>query len=743
MSETMPSASALRLIGLTPDEYRRIVELLGRAPSEVELGMFGAMWSEHCGYKHSKLLLRTFPTDGPDVAQGPGENAGAVRLGHGLLLVLKIESHNHPSAIEPYQGAATGSGGILRDIFAMGARPIALMDSLRFGTSTTPGRGEGMFDERTRFLFHGVVAGVGGYGNCMGVPTVGGETVFAPCYYGNPLVNVLCAGIVEEGKLLRAHGGAPGNLVLLFGAATGRDGIQGASFASVELDERSDERRPAVQVGDPLTEKLLLEACLELRDRGLVAGMQDLGAAGLTSSSVEMADKTSSGMAIDLDLVPRRAADLTPYELMLSESQERMLAAVAPDRLPEVTAVLDRWELAYAVIGRITGDHVVRISANGAAVAEVPVRLFIDECPIYTLAPEEDPRVCALREAPVAVPTGERWGRALVDMLAHPNIGSKRAVWQRYDHMVGTNTVIAPGADAAVLRLKGRRDAVAFSLDGNGRLGYLDPYVGGALSVLEAARNVSCVGARPLCATDGLNFGNPERPGVAYQLQQAVAGMGDACRSLGIPIVGGNVSLYNESQGMAIYPTPVVGVAGLIDDVARVCTPGFKQDGDEIFLLGGSAVSLGGSIYAEMRSGSLCGRPAALDLRLEARVQRLIREAIAVGIVRSAHDCADGGLAVTLAECAVAGERGALIDYLPDDHSMGALLFGEGAARIVTTVPAGGAGALRDLALAQDVPIRRLGTVGGMTLRWNQLFSVDVSVLATAWEHALDEVAAD
>jgi phosphoribosylformylglycinamidine synthase len=738
MAEDAPAPSALRLLGLTPDEYDRIVALLGRAPNEVELGMFGAMWSEHCGYKHSKPLLRTLPTRGPMVAQGPGENAGAVRLGDGLLLVLKIESHNHPSAIEPYQGAATGAGGILRDIFAMGARPIALLDSLRFGAPIPRAGGALRFDERTRFLFDGVVAGVGGYGNCIGVPTVGGETVFEPCYAGNPLVNVLCAGLVEDGKLLRAHGGAPGNLIVLFGAATGRDGIQGASFASVELDDRSEERRPAVQVGDPLVEKLLLEACLELRDRGLIAGLQDLGAAGLTSSTVEMADKTGSGISIDLDRVPRRAPHMTPYELMLSESQERMIAAVEPWRLAEVEAVLDRWELPHAVIGRITEDHRMRIISGGVTVADVPVAHFTDDCPIYALTPEEDEQIRAARRTHPVLPNERDWARDLLDLLAHPNIGSKRAVWQRYDHMVGTNTVLAPGADAAVLRLKGRHDAVALSLDGNGRLCYLDPYLGGALAVLEAARNVSCVGARPLCATDGLNFGNPERPGVAYQLQQAIAGMADACRTLEIPIVSGNVSLYNESQGVAIYPTPIVGVAGLLDDVDRLCTPGFKQEGDEIFLLGGEDVSLGGSMFAWLRTGMLNGTPAALDLDLERRVQALVRQTIAAGLLHSAHDCSDGGLAVALAECAIAGAIGATIDQPLSRPEVE--LFGEGSGRIVVSVPTAAVSGLQERARDRDVPLRRLGRVGGDALIWNGLFAVTLETLALAWEHALDGV---
>ncbi len=760
-SGTLTSAD-LRGSGLTSGEYARIQERLGRDPNPVELGMFGAMWSEHCGYKHSRLLLKSLPSRSPLVVQGPGENAGAVSLGD-VLLVIKIESHNHPSAIEPYQGAATGVGGILRDIFAMGARPIALMDSLRFGlpapardraagnpvapsqqsaVDTSPATASRVaFDERTRFLFQGVVAGVGGYGNCMGVPTIGGETVFEPCYAGNPLVNVLCVGLVEPDRLLRAQGGAPGNLVVLFGAATGRDGIHGASFASVELDERSEERRPAVQVGDPLTEKLLLEACLELRDRGLLVGLQDLGAAGLTSSTVEMADKTGSGIHIDLDLVPRRAPAMTPYELLLSESQERMLAAVEPRRLPEVEAVLDRWELPHAVIGRITDDRIVRMRAEGQTVVDVPVSLFTDACPAYELEGREDEEIVRARNTAPTLAEPEDWGCALLDLLGHPNIGNKSAIWRRYDHMVGTNTVIGPGADAAVLRLKGRQGGIAVSVDGNGRLCYLDPYIGGALAVAECARNLACVGARPLCATDCLNFGNPEKPGVAYQLQRAVAGIAAACDALEVPIVSGNVSLYNEHMGTAIYPTPIVGMAGWIDDLSRRCVPGFSVAGDEVFLLGSNKVSLGGSVYTWVRAGVLVGAPAPLDLNLERRVQTCLREAIGSGLLRSAHDCSAGGAATAIAECALAGNIGAVIEGeggpAGDDRDAEEL-FGEGGARVIVSVAPSAAGDLATLAEHHGVPLSRLGLVGGDVLAWTNRFQVGLDQLREAWDGALD-----
>ncbi|MDB5076944.1 MAG: phosphoribosylformylglycinamidine synthase, partial [Chloroflexi bacterium] len=710
MTEMKPDAALLRTIGLSSAEYDRILELLERTPTEVELGMFGAMWSEHCGYKNSRPLLKRFPNSGPGVLQGPGENAGAVSLGGGLALVLKVESHNHPSAIEPYQGAATGVGGILRDIFTMGARPIAMLDSLRFGLpSSVPGSNTNQEDDaRLRHLFHGIVAGVGGYGNCMGVPTVGGETIFEPCYTGNPLVNAMCVGVVEESKIVRTHAGSPGNLVVLVGAATGRDGIHGATFASVELDEKSDERRPAVQVGDPLTEKLLLEACLDLRDRQLVAGMQDLGAAGLTSSTVEMADKTGTGIELDLSLVPRRAPGMTPYELMLSESQERMLVAVEPAKLGEVEAVLDHWELPHAVIGIITADGQMRVRDGATVVADVPVKLFTDGCPVYIREGREDEELRAARELPLDIADDKSIGDALLALLAHPNIGSKLPVWQQYDHMVQTNTVVAPGSDAAVLRLKGRNDAIALAIDGNGRRCQLEPYSGGALAVLEAARNIACVGARPLCVTDCLNFGNPEKPGVYYQLEQAIMGMADACRALGIAVVSGNVSLFNESQTGAIYPTPVVGIAGQIDDVTRVCTPGFKQEGDEICLLGAGGVSVAGSVYAQMQGLPVSGHPAPLDIELECRVQTVCRQAIEQGMLSSAHDCSDGGLAVTLVESALAGNIGASIDPLPDAIPANIALFGEGPARIIVSLPAHKADKLAALAESNGVPLTRL-----------------------------------
>ncbi len=742
MNDERPGAAQLRIIGLVPDEYDRILALLGRTPTAVELGMFGAMWSEHCGYKHSRPLLKRFPTGGSAVLQGPGENAGAVSLGDGLALVLKVESHNHPSAIEPYQGAATGVGGILRDIFTMGARPIAMLDSLRFGLpSTVPGSPAAPEDDAwLRHIVSGVVAGVGGYGNCMGIPTVAGETVFEACYAGNPLVNAMCVGLVEEAGIVRTHAGADGNLLVLVGAATGRDGIHGATFASVELDEKSEERRPAVQVGDPLTEKLLMEACLELRNRAIIAGMQDLGAAGLTSSTVEMADKTGSGVAIDLALVPRRAPMMTAYELMLSESQERMLVAVEPRHLGAVESVLDRWELPHAVIGAITNDGLVRIRDGAEVVAEVPVKLFTEQCPAYVLEGREDPEIQRLRATALVLPDGPDLCEDLLALLAHPNIGSKQRVWRQYDHTIQTNTVVPPGADAAVLRLKGRQDAVALTIDGDGRRCFLEPYTGGAIAVLEAARNLACVGARPLCVTDCLNFGNPEKPEVYYQLEQAISGMADACVSLSIPVVSGNVSLYNESQLGAIYPTPVVGMAGHIADLRRICTPGFKYEDDVIVLIGPDDVSLAGSVYAQARGLSPCGQPAPLDIDLECRVQLVCRKAVEAAILQSAHDCSEGGIAVALVESALAGGLGAeIVDPIPEGRRNVAL-FGEGPSRIVVSLHHSDLPRLEALADAYDVPLHRKGRVDGTTLTWNGLFALELESLYRAYKSALDSV---
>ena len=724
----------LREVALTRDEYDLIVARLGRAPNAVELGMFGAMWSEHCGYKNSRPLLKRFPTNGPRVLQGPGENAGVVDIGDGQALVLKIESHNHPSAVEPYQGAATGVGGIIRDIFTMGARPIALLDALRFGPLDEP---------RNRYLCGGVVGGVAGYGNCIGIPTVGGETHFHPSYNGNPLVNAMCVGVIDQRDLTLATAGGAGNLVLLVGAATGRDGVHGATFASVELTAESEERRSAVQVGDPFTEKLLLEECIELCRERAVVGMQDLGAAGLTSSSVEVAAHGGRGIDIDLALAPRRARGLTPYEMMLSESQERMLVIVEPEKLDHVLTAFGRWELPAVVVGRVTDDGIVRVREGAAVVAEVPATLFTDECPVYYREGREDPAVAAARARDLSgLPEPDDYGAALLDLLRDPTIASKRAIWRRYDHMIGTNTVVGPGHDAALLRLKGTRKAVALTTDCQERVCYLDPYAGGALAVVEAATNIAVTGARPLCVTDCLNFGNPERPEVYYQMERAVRGMSDACRALDTPVVSGNVSLYNESASGAIYPTPVVGMAGLLDDVDHRVGAGFVADGDAILLLGGADVSLGGSAYLALRHGLDAGAPVVPDLDLAARLVRLAPDLAGRGLLRSAHDCAEGGLAVALAECCLWSGHGAEITLSEDHASSSHILFGEGPSRVVVSCGPDDVAGIEAAAREAGVPITRLGAVQGDTLDVRMgaaATRVPVAELRVAYEGGLPE----
>ena len=749
-TDTPPAAEltidqrALDEVALTRDEYHRIVALLRRTPNRLELGLFGAMWSEHCGYKNSRPLLKRFPTAGPRVKIKAGEeNAGAVDIGDGLAVVMKIESHNHPSAVEPYQGAATGVGGIVRDIFTMGARPIALLDSLRFGPLT---------ESRNRYLFSGIVGGVGGYGNCLGIPTVGGEIYFDATYSGNPLVNAMCVGIIEAGRLIPARAEGTGNPVLVVGASTGRDGIHGATFASVELDEASEERRPAVQVGNPFTEKLLMEACLELRDKGWIVGMQDLGAAGMTSSTVESAHKGHSGIELDVLKVPRRESGMTPYDIMLSESQERMLVIAKAGHEEDVRGLFARWGLHSEVIGQVVAEPVIRVREGESVVAEIPTYLLIDEVPAYTrdgIQPSELERFWAFEYAILRdrLPAP---ADALLRLLAAPDLCSREDVYRTYDTMVGTNTLLGPGSDAAVIRVRDAADrdtgkAIALCTDGNGRLTYLDPYNGGALAVAEAARNIVCSGATPLALTNCLNFGNPEKPGVYFQLAQAVDGMAAAARMLETPIISGNVSLYNESFGAAIYPTPVVGMVGLLE--GRAPTPSaFQSAGDMVALLGdftADPTTLGGSTYLAALLGAVAGRPPQLDLARERAVQRLTLEAIAAGIVRSAHDCSDGGLAVALAECCLWSGLGLTLDaVLPaettaDPLALSALLFGESPSRIVVSFPTDRYGELAALAGRASVPLTRLGIAGGDSFALGSAWSVPVARLHTAWRTGL------
>jgi phosphoribosylformylglycinamidine synthase len=692
---------------LTRDEYDRIVRALGREPNLTELGLFSVMWSEHCSYKSSKLHLRTLPTRGPRVLQGPGENAGAVDIGDGLAAVFKIESHNHPSFIEPYQGAATGVGGILRDIFTMGARPIAVLDSLRFGP---------LEDPRNRRILEGVVAGIGGYGNAFGCPTVGGEVAFEPCYGSNPLVNAMCVGIAKKDAIFRGRAEGAGNTVFYVGAKTGRDGIHGATMASAEFGEGSEEKRPTVQVGDPFMEKVLLEACLEAMKTGAVVGIQDMGAAGLTCSTCEMGARAGTGIEIDVARVPKRETGMTAYEVMLSESQERMLLVAEKGREDEVTRVFEKWDLHAEPIGRVTEGKRLRVFNDGTLEADVPNEALTDEAPVYERSWVE-PRNPAADEDVGSLPPPADLGRALLDLLASPAIANKRWVYRQYDSTVRTNTLVGPGSDAAVVRVKGTRKALAIAVDGNGRYCWLDPYEGARLAVAEACRNVAASGASPIGATNCLNFGNPERPEVMGQLVRAIAGVGEACRALDVPITGGNVSLYNETDGKAIYPTPVIGVVGLIEDADTVLRRWFVEDGDEVYLLGATRDDLGGSEYLKRIHGRVAGRPPRLDLLAEKRLHALMVEAAVSGVLRSAHDASDGGLAVALAECCFRGEEPGLGGSfeLPDGSPPHVLLFSESPSRMV--VSTGDGARLEAMASRYAVPCARLGQLGGQRLR--------------------------
>lgn len=696
-----------REMGLTEAEYERIKEILGREPNEVELGIFGVMWSEHCSYKNSKAVLKNFPTKGPKVIQGPGENAGVVDIGDGQALVFKIESHNHPSAIEPYQGAATGVGGIIRDIFTMGARPIAILDSLRFGS---------LKSKKARYIFNGVVSGIAGYGNCIGIPTVGGEVYFHPSYEDNCLVNVMCIGLINTKDLAKGVAAGPGNPVMVVGAKTGRDGIHGATFASEELNESSEERRPAVQVGDPFMEKLLLEACLELIKTGYVVGMQDMGAAGLTSSSCEMASRAGTGMMIDVSLVPRRETGMTPYEVMLSESQERMLVVPKKGKEQEVKDIFKKWGLEAVVVGVVTSDGYLTIKEGEEIVAHIPAKALTDLCPLYTREAAEPAYLARAQEYDLStIPELDDYSQTLLTLLGTPSIASKEWVYRQYDYMVGLNTVIGPGSDAAVLRIKGTRKAVAATTDCNSRYVYLDPYRGGQIAVAEAARNLTCSGALPLAVTDCLNFGNPEKPEVFWQFQEAVQGMADACRELDTPVTGGNVSFYNETMGEAIYPTPVVGMVGLVEDVEHITTPDFKNQGDIIILLGQNKNELGGSVYLSVIHGLEAGRPPEINLQTEKLIQSTVLKLIKKGLVNSAHDCSEGGLAIALAECCIAGKVGAEIT-LTEAIRASSLLFGETQSRIIISISKDKVDEVLSILSEGQVPFKVLGKVCGEEL---------------------------
>jgi phosphoribosylformylglycinamidine synthase II len=700
--------------GLSEHEYELILGILGREPTFTELGVFSAMWSEHCGYKNSKPLLRQFPTEAPWVLQGPGENAGVIDVGDGLAVAFKIESHNHPSAVEPYQGAATGVGGILRDVFTMGARPIAVLNSLRFGELDGPGA------DRVRWLFAGVVKGIGDYGNCVGIPTVGGEVYFDSAYEGNPLVNAMAIGLMKHEELIKGVAEGVGNPIMAVGSKTGRDGIHGATFASAELSEESEAKRPMVQVGDPFTEKLLLEASLELIRSGHIVGIQDMGAAGLVSSSTEMAARGGTGVDIEITRVPVRESGMTPYEILLSETQERMLVVAKNGREDEVRAILGRWDLDAETIGHVTdtGRYVVR--ENGTVVVDLPGEPLVTACPTYTREGREDPEIAALRawdpaeiaEADAAVDPTD----ALRRLLDSPTIASKRWVYEQYDSTVRTNTVVGPGSDAAVLRLRGTNRAIAATVDCNARYVYLNPHRGGQIAVAEAARNLVCSGALPRAVTDNLNFGNPLKPEVYHQMSEALRGMAEACRALETPVTGGNVSLYNENPRGAIYPTPTVGMVGIVEDLAHVTTSGFRAEGDDVVLLGRNTAELGGSEYLKTIHGRVAGDAPALDIDAEAALQRALLAAIRAGLVRSAHDPAEGGLAVALAESAFADPMrpfGVEVE-LRDDLPRGALLFGEAQSRVVVSAAPDRTDALLRHMAEHGVPAERIGRVGAV-----------------------------
>ncbi len=733
MSPEVTAATAAEH-GLSAEEWQKILSILDRAPSFEELGVFSAMWSEHCSYKSSRVHLRQLPTTGPHVLQGPGENAGAVDIGEGLAAVFKIESHNHPSFIEPYQGAATGVGGILRDVFTMGARPIANLNSLRFGA---------IDHSRTPFLVKGVVAGIGGYGNSVGVPTVGGDVYFDPGYNQNILVNAFTLGIVRRDCIFRAAASGVGNPVIYVGSRTGRDGIHGAAMASASFEEDSEEKRPTVQVGDPFTEKLLLEACLELMEGGAdspILAIQDMGAAGLTSSSVEMAGRGGLGIEIDLDLVPQREEGMTPYEILLSESQERMLLVAKAGREAEVQRVFDKWDLQVAVIGRVTDDGLFRARWQGREMTRIPVGPVSTEAPLYRRPAEEPRGLNDLQELDLSkIPEPDDHGAVLLRLLESPNLCSREWIYRQYDSLVRANTVVGPGSDAAVLRIKGSTRGLAVTVDCNSRYCLLDPYVGAVIAVCEAARNLVVSGARPLAATDCLNFGNPERPEVMWQFQQGIAGIRDACLALGTPIVSGNVSFYNETEGSSIPPTPTVAMVGLIDDLRRRVALGFRTEGDLILLLGHGREELGGSEYLATVHGVVRGSPPWIDLGFEKRLQAFVLWAAGEGMLGSAHDVGEGGLAVALAECCLAGERalGARVDL---ERGMRAdmMLFGESQSRIIVAIQPRDLPRLRDRAEREEVPLEVIGEVRGDRLEIGDLIDLGVAEMAAVWRGALE-----
>ncbi|WP_215112612.1 MULTISPECIES: phosphoribosylformylglycinamidine synthase subunit PurL [unclassified Exiguobacterium] len=727
---TEPTATQIRderiyaTMGLSDDEYALVVSLLGREPNYTEIGLFSVMWSEHCSYKNSKPVLRKFPTTGKHVLQGPGEGAGIVDIGDGQAVAFKIESHNHPSAIEPYQGAATGVGGIIRDIFSMGARPIALLNSLRFGD---------LNESRVKHLFGHVVSGIAGYGNCVGIPTVGGEVAFDPAYSGNPLVNAMCVGFIRHEDIQKGIAEGVGNSVMYVGATTGRDGIHGATFASEELGEDAEEKRPAVQVGDPFMEKLLIEACLEVIKHPALVGIQDMGAAGLTSSSAEMASKAGMGIEMNLDLVPQRETGMTPYEMMLSESQERMLLVVKAGHEDEIEAIVTKWGLHAIKVGEVIEEKVLRLVHQGEVAAEVPVDALAEDAPVYHKPSKVPAYYEAFQAMEPVTPIVEDVMATWKDVLAMPSIASKRWVYEQYDHMVQTSTVVAPGSDAAVIRIRETEKSLAMTTDCNAKYVYLDPRVGGAIAVAEAARNIVASGAEPIALTDCLNFGSPDKPEGFWQLDQAVEGMAEACRTLDTPVIGGNVSLYNESNGQAIYPTPVVGMVGLIEKPEHITTSFAKQAGDVVFLLGETKAEFGGSALQMLQDGKVSGHAPTLNLEEERQTQKALLHAIREGLVTAAHDVSEGGLAAALPELVFGTGFG--VDVTIDTDLVTAL-FSESQSRFLVTVDKAHAEAFASMTNGKAI-----GTVtetSTLVVRASdRLIEMDVKELERVWEGAI------
>ncbi|MRX72656.1 phosphoribosylformylglycinamidine synthase subunit PurL [Bacillus lacus] len=715
-------------MGISDSEFQLIEDILGRTPNYTETGIFSVMWSEHCSYKNSKPILKKFPVTGEKVLQGPGEGAGIVDIGDNQAVVFKIESHNHPSAIEPYQGAATGVGGIIRDVFSMGARPIALLNSLRFGELKTP---------RVKYLFEEVVAGIAGYGNCIGIPTVGGEVQFDAAYDGNPLVNAMCVGLINHEDIKKGQAKGVGNTVMYVGAKTGRDGIHGATFASEELNEQSDEKRPAVQVGDPFMEKLLLEACLEVIKSDALVGIQDMGAAGLTSSSAEMASKAGSGIEMILDDIPQRETGMTAYEMMLSESQERMLLVIERGREQEIADIFEKYDLEAKAVGKVTDDKMLRLFHKGEMVVEIPVDALAEEAPVYHQPSAEPQYYRDFQQQETTVPHVENLKETLLQLLQQPTIASKEWVYNQYDYMVRTNTVVAPGSDAAVLRIRGTKKALAMTTDCNSRYIYLDPNTGGKIAVAEAARNIVCSGAVPLAITDCLNYGNPEKPEIFWQLEQSADGISDACRKLGTPVIGGNVSLYNETNGTAVYPTPVIGMVGLIEDTKYITTQSFKEAGDRIYMIGETLSEFGGSELQKLIDGAISGKAPRIELEAEHTRQNQLLQAIREGLVASAHDISEGGTAVALAECLMGTKGLGCEAELSGEET--AALFSETQSRFIISVKSEHASAFEQL--VEDA--RSIGQVtdtGNMVVTNDEgkvLIEASAEEMETAWKGAI------